>query len=205
MFQQMKNIDTAFRQIRTFCIIAMVASALLSTIALFKSYQFADRTQQRIYVLANGKALEAVSASRKDNIAVEARDHISTFHRYFFTLDPDDKMIRFNTNKALNLADHSAKRQYDNLRENGYYSGLISGNVSQEVTDDSIVVDINDYPYRFTYYGKQKVIRATSVVTRTLVTNGLMRNVARSDNNPHGFLIEKWTTLDNHDINIQNR
>jgi len=39
--------------------------------------------QERIYILANGKALEAWSAERRDNIPVEARDHVKMFHHYF--------------------------------------------------------------------------------------------------------------------------
>jgi len=30
-------------------------------------------------------------------------------------------------------------------------------------------------------------------------------NCSRSDNNPHGFMIEKWRILDNSDINVINR
>ena len=40
--------------------------------------------QAHIYILANGKVLEAFAADRKDNIPVEARDHISMFHHVDF-------------------------------------------------------------------------------------------------------------------------
>ena len=103
--------------------------------------------QERIYILANGKALEAWSAERKDNIPVEARDHVKMFHHFFFTLDPDDKVIQSNITKASYLADNSAKQQYDNLKENGYYSNFISGNISQEIQVDSIEININVYSY----------------------------------------------------------
>src|SRR5689334_9052561 len=122
MFQQMKNIDTAFRHIRAFSIIIILGCLLLSGFALFKSYNLVAATQSRIYILANGKALEAFAAERKDNIPVEARDHIKMYHHYFFTLDPDEKVIQANITKSLYLSDASSKRQYDNLKENGYYS-----------------------------------------------------------------------------------
>lgn len=161
--------------------------------------------QERIYILANGKALEAWSAERKDNIPVEARDHVRMFHYYFFTLDPDDRVIEANVSKALYLADGSAKRQYDDLKESRYYSNIISGNISQEIVTDSISIDINQYPFYFKCYARQRLIRTTSIVTRSLVTEGFLRNVSRSDNNPHGFLIEKWATIENKDIKIENR
>jgi hypothetical protein len=34
-------------------------------------------------------------------------------------------------------------------------------------------------------------------INRVLVTQGYLRDVARSDNNPHGFLIEHWKTMVN--------
>jgi conjugative transposon TraK protein len=205
MFKTTKNIDSAFRHIRLFSIVFIAACTLISIFIVYKSNDLASRTQQRIYILANGKALEAYSADRKDNIPVEARDHVKMFHYYFFSLDPDDKVIQSNIIKALYLADGSAKQQYDNLKENSYYTNIISGNVSQIVDADSILINIDVYPFYFRYKGTQKIIRPTTIVTRSLITEGYLRNVSRSDNNPHGFLIEKWRTLENKDVNIQNR
>jgi conjugative transposon TraK protein len=200
MFKKMKNIDTAFRHIRGFTMLIIAGSVLLSCFALYKSFCLVSEMQDRIYILANGKALEAYSAGRKDNIPVEARDHVKTFHQLFFTLDPDDKAIETNITKALYLADGSAKRIYDDLKENGYYAGLISGNVNQTIHVDSVAVDINEYPYKFRCYATQRIIRPTSITTRSLITEGALRNVSRSDNNPHGFLIERWATIANKDL-----
>lgn len=205
MFKQAKNIDTAFQHIRTFTLLVVFGCMFLCSFAVYKSYQIVSEMQSKVYVLANGKALEAYASNRKDNIPVEARDHVKTFHRLFFTLDPDDKVIKENINKALYLSDASAKREYDNLRESGYYSNIIAGNISQEITVDSVVIDMNDYPYPFRCQATQKIIRATSTVSRSLVTEGYLRNVSRSDNNPHGFLIEGWRTIENRDLKIENR
>lgn len=205
MFRTTKNIDTAFRQVRLFSIGVMAVCLILTLFISYKSYQLASQSQQKIFILANGKALEAYAADRKDNIPVEARDHVKMFHHYFFSLDPDDKVISRNLSKALYLADGSAKQQYDNLKENGYYTNLISGNISQEIQADSIIINTNDYPYYFRYKGLQKIIRPTTIVTRSLVTEGYLRNVSRSDNNAHGFLIERWKTLENADLKVENR
>jgi conjugative transposon TraK protein len=205
MFQQLKNIDSAFKHIRSFSLLLIIGCTALCCYTIFASYSLVQDTQAKIYILANGKAIEAFSADRKDNIPVEARDHVKMFHYYFFTLDPDDKVIQTNIKNALYLADASAKTQYDNLRENSYYANIISGNVSQEVQIDSIRIDLDQYPFYFRCNAKQRIIRATSIVTRSLVTEGFLRNVLRSDNNPHGFLIERWNTLENRDIKSENR
>lgn len=205
IFQQLKNIDTAFKHIRLFAIALIAACAGLCCYTIYKSFQLVSQTQSRIYILSNGKALEAFAAERRDNIPVEARDHVKMFHHYFFTLDPDDKMIQATITKALYMADISAKQQYDNLKESRYYSNMISGNISQSIEADSIRIDLNSYPYYFRYYAQQRIIRATSIVIRSLVTDGYLRNVARTDHNAHGFLIERWSTLENKDIKNINR
>lgn len=201
----MKNIDTAFQHVRGFTMLVIVGCVLICCFALYKSFSLVSQMQGKVYILANGKALEAYASDRKDNIPVEAKDHVKTFHQLFFTLDPDDKVIKTNLTKALYLADASAKREYDNLKENGYYSGIISGNISQTIKVDSISIDIDQYPYRFRCYATQSIIRTTSIVSRSLITEGALRNVSRSDNNPHGFLIERWNTIENRDIKTENR
>lgn len=201
MFTQLKNIDTAFQHIKRFSLFLVVACVLISGFAVYISFDMVKTVQGKIYILANGKALEAFSAERKDNVAVEARDHINMFHHWFFTLDPDEKVIQANMGKALNLADESARKNYENLKEQGYYNNIISANISQEITIDSIQLDISEYPYHFRCFATQKLIRSSAAASRKLVTQGWLRNVSRSDNNPHGFLIQKWETLLNQDVN----
>ncbi|WP_242917472.1 conjugative transposon protein TraK [Pontibacter liquoris] len=196
----MKNLDTAFQQVRTFTLAVVTASTLLCGFALYKSYALVAGMQSKVYILANGKVLEAYAVAGKDNLPVEARDHVRTFHRLFFTLDPDDAVIQANMAQALYLADASAKRAYDNLRESGYYTGLIAGNISQRVAVDSVAVDVRQDPYFFRCYATQRLVRATSILVRSLVTEGYLRRVSRSDNNPHGFLIERWVTVENRDL-----
>ncbi|WP_343748156.1 conjugative transposon protein TraK [Fluviicola sp.] len=205
MFTKAKNIDQAFRQVRIFCILMLVCSLIITCVAIVKSYSIVTSMQEKVYILANGKVLDAYASDRKDNVPVEARDHIRTFHKYFFTLDPDDKAIQQTITKALYLADGSAKRQYDDLRETGYYSNLISGNINQTINVDSVVVSTADYPFRFRCYATQEIVRPTTVTKRSLITEGALRNVSRSDNNPHGFLIERWSTIENRDLKTENR
>ena len=205
MFRQAKNIDTAFRQVRNFSFLVIVSSVMICFYVIYNSYKETTAFESRIYILANGKALEAFAGDRKENIPVEARDHVKMFHQYFFSLDPDDKVIQANITKALYLADGSAKRVYESLKENNYYSGIIAGNVSQEINVDSVSLNMNSYPYYFRCYATEKITRPSSITTRSLITEGFLRNVSRSDNNPHGFLIEKWNTIENKDLKTENR
>lgn len=205
MFKQLKNIDTAFRHIRLFSIVFLLVCVALSAFVIHKSFQIVSDSQARVYILANGKAIDAIASNRKDNFVVEAKDHVTNFHHFFFTLSPDDKAIQANIKKALYLADETAKKQYDNLRESGYFASIISGNISQELIIEKIEVDDSQRPIYFRCEAKQIITRSTSVVTRSLVTEGYLREVQRSENNSHGFLVEKWNTIENKDIKIENR
>lgn len=205
MFTKTQDIERAFRHIRLFSFIVIICSALVAAVSIYLSYDSAEKSTQKVYILASGKVLEAYASERRENIGVEARDHVKTFHRLFFTLAPDEKVITANLSRALYLADASAKKQYEDLRESGFYAGLISGNVSAEIQIDSVTVDASAQPYPFECRAVQRIIRPTSIVSRILVTTGQLRPVERSDNNPHGFLIERWATTENKDIQIQIR
>jgi conjugative transposon TraK protein len=205
MFPKTQNIENAFQTIRLFTIIVVCGCFAVSGFTVWLAERAVGHMQDKVYVLAEGRALEAMAADRRENLPAEARDHIRVFHQAFFSLDPDEKVISANIGRALYLADASARRTYENLKENGYYSGIIAGNISESLVVDSIVLDTRTYPLYFRCYGTEKIIRPTSAVTRALVTEGWLRNTGRSDNNPHGFLIEKWTILDNSDLKVETR
>lgn len=209
MFRKMKNIDTAFQQIRTFTLLVILGCISLCSFVIYKSYRLVSEMQNKVYVLAptdmGSRALQATASDRKENIPVEGRDHIRMFHEYFFNLDPDEKVITSNITRALYLADVSAKREYDNLKEKGYYANMIASNISQQIKTDSISVDVGSYPYYFRCYATEQIIRATTILHRNIITEGYLRNVSRSDHNPHGFLIERWRIIENRDIKVQNR
>lgn len=201
----MKNIDTAFRHVRLFSLFFLVGCMVVSLYALYLTQKITTNAQNKIFVLANSKALEAYASERKENIPAEAKDHVNTFHQLFFNVTPDNNIIQRNISRALYLADRSAKQHYDNLKESGYYTNVMSGNVSQELSTDSIYINLDAHPYYFRFHGTLQIIRTTSIATRSLVTEGVLRSIARSDNNSHGFLIEKWNIIENRDIKIQNR
>lgn len=205
MFKKLRNLETAFQHVRIFSIAIVLGAFFAIGFTVYQCRALISTIQSRVYILFNGKVLDAIAADRKDNVAVEARDHVKTFHQLFFTLSPDDKANQASLGKALYLADGSAKREYDDLAESGYYANIISGNISQQLQVDSVIIDLGNYPYTFHCYATENIIRTSSTVTRSLLTTGELRNVSRSDNNPHGFLIQRWKTLENKDIKVINR
>lgn len=205
MFEQFKNIDSAFKLSRVVSIVAIIGSMLLCTYTIYATRQLIREKDGKVLVIANGKIFEAFADERGKYWGVEVRDHVKTFHFYFFTLQPDENIIKRHINKALYLADNTAASEYNNLRESGYYSSLIAASISQEIESENIEIDLNTTPWKFKYTGKLRIIRATNIVTRSLVTKGFIRITEPSDNNPHGMLIERWRVIENKDISTSNR
>jgi conjugative transposon TraK protein len=205
MFSKFKNMDDAFQQVRLLALCVILVAGMISGLSIWLSYRYAERGANRIYLLSSGKVLEALASSRRDNLAVEARDHIRVFEQLFFGLEPDEKLIAAHMARAFYLADGSAKKLADNLKESGFLTGIISGNVSEELQVDSVALDFGQYPYAFVTMGTETLTRTTTVTTRTLVARGWLREVERSDNNPHGFLIERFEVMENKDLNVKNK
>lgn len=205
-FKSLKNIETSYKHIRlfsiifaSFCLIGVVATLVLS-------YRFAEAQRQKIYVLDEGKSLMlALSQDVKANRPVEAREHIRRFHELFFTLAPESEAIVSNINRALEMADDTAYKYYEDMSEERYYSRLISTNSNQVYKLDSIVADFSVYPYTILTYGKQIIYRRNNVTERSLVTACGLQNAVRSDNNPQGFLIEDFRVISNEDIQSYER
>jgi len=205
MFTKAKNIDTMFRQFRLFCFVATCCSGMIACFTVYRSISVESQKKETVLILPTGKVVEAVTTDRKENLPAEIRDHIRTFHEYFFWLEPDDKLIQARIAKALYLADASAKREYENLKESGFYTNIISGNVTQRITIDSIYINSDGYPYTFRCFAALEITRPTSVALRSLITEGRLREMKRSDLNPHGFLIENWIIRENRDISVKQR
>ncbi|SEB03756.1 Bacteroides conjugative transposon TraK protein [Flavobacterium gillisiae] len=205
-FKILRNIENSFKQIRLYAIVFAVLCVGVAGYAIWESYRFAELQRQKVYVLDNGKSLMlALAQDASINRPVEAREHIRRFHELFFTLAPDKSAIENNMKRAFNLADKSAFDYYKDLAEKGYYNRIISGNVQQRLEVDSVICNFETYPYAVKTYAKQYIIRSSNVTKRNLVTSCYLVNSVRSDNNPQGFNIEKFTVLQNNDLEIIER
>ena len=205
-FKSLKNIETSFKQIRIIAIVFVVLCAGITGYAVWNSFSFAEAQRQKIYVLDEGKSLMlALSQDLSQNRPVEAREHVKRFHELFFTLSPDKSAIESNINRALFLVDKSAFKYYQDMQEKGYYNRIVSGNINQIIQVDSVACNLDAYPYKTTVFAKQMIIRASNVTERSLVTRCDLRNSVRSDNNPHGFIMERFEIIENRDLRTIDR
>lgn len=205
-FQSLRNIETAFRQIRLYILLFALLSAGVSGYALYSSYRFAEKQREKIYVLDQGKSLMlALSQDASRNRPVEAREHVRRFHELFFSIAPDKDAIEENMSRAFVLCDKSAFDYYKDLAEQGYYNRAISGNVNQRIVIDSIHCNFESYPYEVTTYARQFILRQSNVTERSLVTSCTLQNSVRSDDNPQGFLMEHFLVRENQDLRSYKR
>ena len=205
-FKSLKNIETSFKQIRFFGIVFVCLCAVIVGYALWNSYSFAEAQRQKIYVLDGGKSLMlALSQDLTQNRPVEAREHVKRFHELFFTLSPDKNAIESNIKRALFLVDKSAFAYYKDLTEKGYYNRIISGNINQTLAVDSVSCNFDSYPYKVATYARQMIIRESNITERSLVTRCNLINSVRSDNNPHGFIMEAFEIVENKDLRVIDR
>ena len=101
----------------------------------------------------------------------------------------------------------SVFRIYNDLKEKGFFVSVIQGDVHLQVQLEmsNIVVDMSRSPYSFRAKGKQVLIRETSITTRNLDVEGYLIDVQRTDNNTHGFNVERFKILDQRDLETVTR
>ena len=195
------DIQRKFRFIVYVLVLISLSLMGVSSYIYYESVQLVELSKEKIYVLDNGKSLlVALREDISENRDAEARDHVKRFHELFFTLEPDKTYIENNVREALYLADRSAMEQYQAFKENNLYNQVIASDISMTLQTDSIRLDFSAYPYRFTFIGKQKIVRKSNITIRSLKTSGYLRNISRTDNNPHGFLMENWRIDENKDL-----
>ncbi|MEZ2336980.1 conjugative transposon protein TraK [Mucilaginibacter sp. RCC_168] len=197
-----KNIEAKIRLATWVAVGSFLTSIVLSAICCSYAYRQVSDARKSIYILSNGIPLQAGQTDMQVNRPAEYRADIDLFHALFFSLTPDDKYIEYQLKKAMYLVDESGVDQYNNLKENGFFNSILSSSSVITLQTDSISLDMTRRYFR--YFGKLKIDRRSSTVIRSLITEGYLKDIPRSDNNPHGVLIVNWKTLENKDLeNVQ--
>ncbi|HYQ56292.1 MAG TPA: conjugative transposon protein TraK [Draconibacterium sp.] len=193
-----KNIEQKVKLAKLLSIISFAFSfAIVILMMMFLTKQLSE-SRKSIYILDKDIPILAKQTDESVNRPVEYKAHVNVFHSLFFTLTPDNKYIEYQMKKAMYLIDESGIQQYNNLKEKGLFNQILSSSAVLTIQTDSIFLDVPSKFFR--YYGKQRIERKSSIVVRSLITEGYLKDVPRSQNNPHGVLIERWKTLENKDL-----
>jgi len=197
-----KNIESKIRLATFVSIGSLLLALLVSVVVSVYAYKQVTSARKSIYILDNNVPILAKQTDVQMNRPAEYKAHIDLFHSIFFSLTPDDRFIEYQMKRAMYLIDESGARQYNDLKEKGYFSSVLSSSSVLTLQTDSIVLDLPHLYFR--YYGRQKIDRRSVTVSRSLITEGYLKDIPRSENNPHGVLITGWKTIENKDIeNVQ--
>lgn len=197
-----KNIESKIRLATFVSLGSLLSSVVMTIVVSFFAYRQVNSARKSIYILDNHVPMLAKQTDVQLNRPAEYRADVDLFHSLFFSLTPDDRFIEYQMKKAMYLVDESGARQYNDLKEKGYFSSVLSSSSVLTLQTDSIFLDVPRRYFRF--YGKQRIDRRSATVVRSLITEGTLRDMPRSENNPHGVLITQWKILENKDLeNVQ--
>ena len=191
-----QNIESKIRLATVISLGSLITSILISGFVSIYAYKQVANARQSIYILDNDIPILAKQANMQMNRPAEYKAAVDLFHSLFFNLTPDDKHIEYQMSRAMYFVDETGVGQYNKLKEKGYFNSILSSSSVLSIQTDSIVLDQN----RFRYYGKQKIDRRSATITRSIITEGELIDIPRSENNSHGVLITNWKTIENKDL-----
>ncbi len=194
----LKNLENKIKLVMIVSCFFLVGCVVISIGSLLIAKGMVDEAHKKIYVLDGNVPVLVRQTDMSETFDVEAKSDIEMFHSLFFNLAPDDKYIQYTLKKAMYLVDETGLAQYNALKEKGFYNNIIGTSTICSIFCDS--VKLNTDSLTFTYYGRQRIERRTSILMRQLVTKGNLKQVPRTENNPHGILITNWRTILNKDL-----
>lgn len=194
-----KQLENKIRLVTIVCTVFIAGCVVISVGALLTARLMVSDAQKKVYLIDGNIPIPLHQVDDKETMAVEAKSVVAIFHEYFFTLSPDEKYIDYTITKALYLIDNSGKRQYNVLREQGFYDNIVQTNTHCTLFVDSI--KFNPDSMSFEFYGRQRLERNSATVYRSLKTAGYIEKLpGRSENNPYGMSIRNWRTVENRDL-----
>lgn len=205
LIKHFNSIDTSFRKMKFVTVLALVSAVIIAVSSVAASGWFMEKANGTIYVVDKGSAVMASRTQEDSHRELEAMDHVSRFHELMFNLSPSAESIQRNLDRALVMSDKSAYDYWMDLSERGFYQRLVSANISQEFVADSIKVDMLTYPHSVTTYGKLFLLRESNITAYQFESTCRLVDVERSQNNPHGLMIERFTVTRNENIGTRKR
>ena len=205
LIKHFSDINSNFNRMSKISIASMICSALVAAVSAGAAIWYANLKDNQIYILDDGKSLIALQTDEVSNKGLEVQDHVTRFHELFFSMSPNAESIRENLDKALNLSDQSVWQYSEDLAEKGYYSRLVSANISQQMMVDSVDVDTSVYPYQVTTHARQYVVRESKITVYSFESTCIVIDTKRSSSNPHGLIIEQFKVTKNDEIETRKR
>lgn len=191
------NIEQAFQKTRLIAILSLAFSFLFCVIVMVIAMNMVTKGKGKIYITNGyGNTLEAYQIGANENRRAEAKAQVRNFHAMLYHITPNPEAVKDNLDQLLLIGDGSVKAFLDK-RGDSYYKKLIASDVEVKFENDSLKVNTSIYPYKAVQYGKEIVQTSVGFLIKNLVTSCELKEVARTDENPHGLLISNFEVLKN--------
>ena len=186
------GIDQELRSRKILVVATLCFSAAVCIGVVVASFMFVRQSRDTVYVVDKGSTIMASIADGDVQRDLEVEDHVRRFHELMFNLAPSTESQKRNLEQALHMADRTAYDWWRDQSEAGYYSRLVSANISQEIQIDSVQFSMQAYPYPARLFGKVFLTRESNITAYDFVSECRLSDVPRSRSNPHGLMIEKF-------------
>lgn len=205
LIKYFNNIETSFKKMKFITILTITAAAVIAVGSVAVTGWYLEKANGTIYVVDRGSAVMASRSEEDSHRELEAMDHVTRFHELMFNISPSAESIQRNLDRALVMSDKSAYDYWMDLSERGFYQRVVSANITQEFVADSVKVDMMAYPHNVTTYGKLYLLRESNITAYQFESSCRLVDVGRSQNNPHGLMIERFTVTRNENIGTRKR
>ena len=187
------GIDRELRRRGLLAAASLAVAVLISVGVSLGAFLLVRRSVGTVYVVDKGSTVMATIAEGNVQRDLEAEDHVRRFHELLFNLAPSTESQKRNLEQALHMADRSAYDWWQDQSESGYYSRLVSANITQQIQIDSVQFSMQQYPYPARLFGKVFLTRESNITAYDFVSECRLSDVPRSRSNPHGLMVEKFT------------
>ncbi len=160
-----------------------------------------NKSKNNIYVLdGDGDINPAYKSRGKDNLEIEADNHIKMLYSTFFTFDKIN--VNEQVGKGLELGGKGLKDLWKFFKQQNYYNKVKQTNIIVKSKVDSIFFDLRNSPYKARVYGTQSIQSGEITNYRHLDMDLTFIKTNRvKGKNPHGLSIEFIKIFNNNAIN----
>lgn len=196
-----ETISASFTKLKFVTIACLATTFAVSAFAVMFSIFYMKNITDKVYVVDKGQ----VSLASRQDASVTRKDEIiglaGNFHSLFFNVSPVDEVVKANLNQALAYSyDQSVYNYYNDLQERGFYQRITQANAFQEVVVDSVLVNMNTYPYAVQVHSSLFMFRQSVLYRNALVTRMSVMEVPRDRENLYGLKLGQFTVVRNEEV-----
>ena len=188
-----KNIYEVLK-LNRFIVLSVIVMALLSTIiSSFISYKMYSKALNGSFAIGkNGEVIPLQWVQQKENLEVEALEHLRLFHNYFYGIDATN--FESHIEKALWLGDSSVDNIYRQKKADGVYNRLMQYALVQKVVSIESELDLTAEPYPFRTTTVFQINRGSAIDTYELISTGKLMHLEKRNfpKNTHALLITDY-------------